>query len=133
MMIATMYYTECSGCSDPYVYTISSGYVDTDSNLTSNYCRCPNCGRWHEPCSQTLYIPAQPQEEFEDEDIREALRQWHKALSRQAAWEASVALRGEDRERKGKVPLQSQQRPYVRPMSKKRVCAGSSRYRVRVN
>jgi hypothetical protein len=127
-MIATI----SSGCTDPY-YHFNYGYSDTTITGT-NQCQCPNCGCTHNyapPNSRTYYFP--PQEPEPAEDIKEALKQWHKALSRQAAWEASVALRGEGKERRGPVSLQAQKAPYVRPTSKKRVCGGSSRYRVRVN
>jgi len=132
-VIATNYQgsTLPSTCTDPFY---GCGW-DSVTGTGGNVCHCPNCGYWHaqQPVTQTFYIPAQPREPEPPEDLKAALKAWHKALSRQAAWEASVALRGDGKERRGPVSLQAQQRPYVRPTSKKRVCGGSSRYRVRVN
>jgi len=127
-MIATL----TSGCTDLY-YRFDYSLSDTTITGT-NRCQCPNCGCTHNysPLTQVYYLPPQEPDPIV-EDVKAALKAWHKALSRQAAWEASVALRGEGKERRGKIPLQAQQRPYVRPRAKKRVCAGSSRYRVLVN
>lgn len=112
------------GCSNPY-YTTSTITGD-------NICRCSICGQWHgrPDTTQVICIPLQPPEP--EEDDREWLRQWHRAVSRQAAWEAQIALRSAGDDPRGKVPLQAQKVAYVRPRAKKRVCAGSSRYRVLV-
>lgn len=82
---------------------------------------------WPPSGANVIFIPAP------EVDEREELRAWHRALSRQAAWEAQVALRSAPDDPGVRVPLLARKRPYVRQRAKKRVCAGSSRYRVLVN
>jgi hypothetical protein len=67
------------------------------------------------------------------EDIREYLKQLHREASWEAVRKAREALRAVRDDPGHRVPLQDRHHPYVRPLSKKRVCGGSSRYRVRVN
>jgi hypothetical protein len=71
-----------------------------------------------------------PVEEF-SRKARELLQK--RDISRTALRRAQMALQRALDDPGGQVPLQDRKRPYVRPRSKKRVCAGSSRYRVLVN
>lgn len=61
------------------------------------------------------------------------LKAWKKALSRQAIWEAQVALRRCQDDPSPRVPLQARRGLSGRQAVRKRVCSGSSRYRVLVN
>lgn len=124
------YYTDPTTCYSWQFYT----YSTYDPNLTG-VSRCPNCGRWHETSTiiYANYPPAPPPDPEPVRSVKEALKEWHRALSRHAAWEAMVALRSAPDDPGHRVPLPARQRPYVRQRAKKRVCAGSSRYRVLVN
>ena len=80
----------------------------------------------------TAYYP--PADEWEESsDPLEALKEWHRALSRQHIKAARIALRGVPDDPGSRIPLQARRTPYIRPRAKKRVCAGSSRYRVLIN
>lgn len=127
-----------------YTPTIPDSYdpfaVTESTSITGIRCRCPNCGYTHgsNETSVTLYIPAHGHAssavlELLDEPPLLSLKELHRLRSKQDVQEAQRAIRSGQRQPRAPVSLQSQKRPHVRPVSKKRVCAGSSRYRVLVN
>jgi hypothetical protein len=108
--------TVTSGTTSTSDITISG--IDSGTNMGTNvpYEPCEECEDWGEELS-----------------LKETIKEWHRALSRQAAWEAQLALRRATDDPHPRIPRHARKAPYVRPRAKKRVCAGSSRYRVLVN
>ncbi len=88
--------------------------------------RCPNCGDFHYYADTNLYIAPAP-------NPREVARQRKRDLSKRALTRARLALQRALDDPRPEIPLPDRKRPYARPRSKKRVCAGSSRYRVMVH
>ncbi len=103
-------------------------YPATGTYATSLTGRCPNCGEVH------YYVDT-------DTNITISHELPPKVRARQLKWEASkravtrarLALQQALDDPRPEIPLPERKRPYVRPRAKKRVCAGSSRYRVMVN
>jgi hypothetical protein len=79
----------------------------------------------------SYWVPPEPTEEVLDP--KEERRRWHRALSRQAILAAQEALRGLRDDPSPRVSLQARRGLSGRQSVRKRVCAGSSRYRVLVN
>jgi hypothetical protein len=90
--------------------------------------RCPNCGEYHFHGSNSIYVEPEP-----EPDLRATIRQLKRDLSHRAITRARIALQRALDDPGVQVPIQDRKRPYVRPRAKKRVCSGSSRYRVMVN
>jgi hypothetical protein len=78
------------------------------------------------------YPPPSPEPE-PPEDLKAALKAWHRAVSHHAILAAQKALRSAPDDPSPRIPLAARRAPHVRQRSKRRVCGGSSRYRVRVN
>jgi len=103
----------------PFTFSLdSSGATSSTINIT-----------WDSLTNNTHLPIDLPDEAWEGD----SLRQQHYERSRQDVCEARMALRRVRDDPGGRVPLQARKAPYTRPRSKKRVCAGSSRYRVLVN
>lgn len=123
----------CKGCStgttiwvDPYQTAV------TGSNLNGP---CPNCGKVHRPFPQEeVYVqPSRPlRKPFLTPEQIHRFRNLSWKLSKEAIVEARGYLKSARDDVRTHVPLQDRHRPYVRPPFKKRVCGGSSRYRVMV-
>ncbi len=99
---------------------------------------CPHCGCLHESASIIYYWtpPATPKPRIKPwltPAELERLRRLALEQSRLAIQDAQGVLRGLSDDPMNRVSLQDRQRPYARPRAKKRVCAGSARYRVLVN
>lgn len=120
----------CSATNIDYAYTTSSTAVVvlSGSDVTANNIMPEKL--WEE---LKQWAPLDGDEYECGEDPLAALKQRHRELSWRHIREAQVARRKAVDGPRPRVPLQSRQHPYVRPVTKKRVCAGSSRYRVRVN
>lgn len=121
--------------------TIGLYYYPQALTGASEYCRCPRCGCFHsrgqwapEPPIVIRTPPSKPRnvQLLTEEQLWE-LRNRAWKLSKEAIVEAHDTLKTVRETQLDRVPLQDRQRPYVRPVSKKRVCGGSSRYRVLVN
>lgn len=103
--------TETYGTYDPYI-TLPLSTLDVSSNSVA-------------------YSGYRPEPEPLSE--REEILLRHRASSRLAVCQGRMALRGALDDPTTRVPIMARKLPYVRPTFKKRVCAGSSRYRVLVN
>jgi len=79
------------------------------------------------------YPPPRPSPQEPQESPRAAELRRHRAASRRAVLEALAARRGLRDDPSPLVPLPARKGFSGRPAARKRVCAGSSRYRVLVN
>jgi hypothetical protein len=123
-------------CTDS---TGASGYYYPNA-ITGDCCTCPRCGCIH-PQGQhapqdEIILRASPRPKdrpFLTPEQVWRLRNLSYRLSRDAIVEARVVQKRARDDLRTHVTLQARQRPYVRALFKKRVCGGSSRYRVMVN
>lgn len=126
--------TTLTNCTDTTIWIDPYQTAVTGDNCQ---CRCPNCGsvhRFHEVC--TIRVSPEPRRRdrpFLTPEQVWRLKNLSYRLSREAIDEARVVLKGARDDLRTHVPLQDRHRPYVRSSFKKRVCGGSSRYRVMVN
>lgn len=106
------------------VYGYDNGYDSTTQTIPFTY----SGEIWGNNLS---YWPAK---EPEPEPDRKAAELAHKReVSRASLVRARLALQRALDDPRPEIPLADRKRPYHRPRAKKRVCAGSSRYRVLVN
>ena len=105
-------------------------YLDTGSTLTANNYdwgtqSTATTTNWVE-----VYIPVAPRTE---QDEKEDLKAFRKAVARSILLADQRALRTLRDDPNPKIPLQARKGLNGRQAVRKRVCAGSSRYRVLVN
>lgn len=108
------------------------------TNTATATCICPHCGCLHDQTSVVYWVPPEKPSRprgkpwLTPADL-ERLRRSALEQSKLAIEEAQGVLRGLGDDPMNRVAIQDRQRPYARPRVKKRVCAGSARYRVMVN
>jgi hypothetical protein len=127
MIAGINYTTETAGGRQEWSVTWPSSHgYSTGTTTIDLFGRCPNCVEYHTYASNSVYVEPEP-------DLRLTIRQQKRELSHRAITRARIALQRALDDPGVQVPLQDRKRPYARPRAKKRVCAGSSRYRVLVN